>query len=117
VPLGYIGATMDFPMGLLSSKSEGLLIPLTLLLCGGVVMEILFRGLLHRALRRPLGVWALPSSTLVYAVPYLASLSPLHAVFAAAHGTLFAWGVDRTDSLAGVCLAHGLMTTTIFLAG
>lgn len=74
----------------------------------GIGEEIVFRGALLRFLSAPLGTWALPVVSLLFASVYL-SAPPAYIVFIAVVGALFGLAVVRTGHIAGVVGAHVLM--------
>jgi uncharacterized protein len=88
---------------------------LILLVSTGLLEELIFRGLLLRTATQALGAWGLAYSALLFATMQLGYRCPAHAAFAFAMGAFFACVVQRTRSLSGVTLAHGLANTLTFL--
>ena len=92
-----------------------LLPALILFVCTGLLEELIFRGLLQRAAGDTLGRWAVPYVALLFAVLHVGYQSIIDVVFVLDVGLIFGWVVERTRSLLGVTLAHGLTNTMLFL--
>ncbi len=95
--------------------------PLNLALAAGIlfvfvgfVEELVFRGLLQRALVALFGGRGLLWSAALFMAMYAGSLSPVYILFMGLVGFLFGWCVYRTRSLWGVILAHGALATGMF---
>lgn len=106
------------PAPLLPSISgpEIVLTGLVLLVGTGFVEELLFRGLMFRAACRYVRKGrALLYVNVVFAVLHITHLVPLDVFFVFLVGVYFTVVVDRTRSLLGVTLAHGLANITLYL--
>jgi len=88
---------------------------LILVVCTGLLEELIFRGLLQRAAGDTLGRWAVPYVAMLFAVLHIGYRSLLDMVFVFVVGLAFGWVVERTRSLLGVTLAHGLTNVMLFL--
>ena len=88
---------------------------LILLVMTGLLEELIFRGLLQRAARRALGRGALAYVALIFAALHIGYRSPLHLLFILSVGVYLGWVVQRTGSLLGAVLAHGLTNVALFL--
>jgi uncharacterized protein len=88
---------------------------LILLLCTGLLEELIFRGLLLRASANRLGCWGIWYTSLLFATLQIGHRSPAHFAFSFAVGAVWAWIVQRTGSLSGVALAHGLTNVVAYL--
>lgn len=88
---------------------------LILFVCTGLLEELIFRGLLQRSAGDTLGRWAVPYVAMLFAVLHVGYKSLLDVVFVLLVGLYFGWVVERTRSLLGVTLAHGLTNTMLFL--
>lgn len=88
---------------------------LILLICTGLLEEMLFRGLLQRAAMDVLGLWGIGYIAILFAVLHTGYQSLLDVIFVAIVGIFFGWIVHRTRSLLGVALAHGLTNIVLFL--
>jgi len=88
---------------------------LILLISTGLLEEMIFRGLLQQASMDVLGVWGIGYVAILFAVLHTGYQSLLDVLFVAAVGLFFGWVVNRTRSLLGVTLAHGLTNIILFL--
>ncbi len=94
------------------------LLPAFVLLAGtGFVEEFVFRGVVQRASMEALGRWGLPYVALVFAVLHLIhySTNPWDIPFVFAIALFFGWVVNKTGSLLGVTLAHGITNILLYL--
>ncbi len=85
-----------------------------LIIFGGVMEEILFRGLLQRVTSEVFGAWGMVWTSVLFALMYLGSLSAPVVVLMGLIGLFFGWCVERTGSTWGVILAHSLTLIGIF---
>jgi hypothetical protein len=88
---------------------------LNLLVFTAFLEELIFRGLMQSASAEPLkkhGLWCI---SLLFAVLYLGYNSWINLVFIFLAGVFFSLVVERTRSLVGVTLAHGLTNISLFL--
>ncbi len=94
-----------------------LLAAFVLLAGTGFVEEFIFRGVVQRASIEALGRWGLVYVALVFAVLHLIhySTNPWDIPFVFAIALFFGWVVNKTGSLLGVTLAHGLTNITLYL--
>lgn len=117
VLLGYVEYQILRPEPLTEGLSmQELWVPaLILLVCTGVSEELIFRGLLHVVSREVLGWWAIPYVAALAAVLYVGHQSTVNVAFAFGVGMLFGWIRERSGSLLGVSLAHGLTNIVLFL--
>jgi membrane protease YdiL (CAAX protease family)/LysM repeat protein len=88
---------------------------LTLLICTGVLEEIIFRGLLQEASLGPFGRFGIIYSAAVFAVLHLGYLSIIELIFVFSVAILFGYLVVKTHSLLGVSIAHGLINICLYL--
>lgn len=88
---------------------------LILMVCTGLLEELIFRGLLLRAATGSLGTWGLWYSSLLFATMQSGYRCPVHLLFAFVVGAIWAWVVRHTGSLLGVALAHGLANVVALL--
>jgi len=92
------------------------LFPAFVLLVGtGFVEEFVFRGVVQRASMEALGRWGLLYVALVFAVLHLIHHSAIDIVFVFAIALFFGWVVNKTGSLLGVTLSHGITNITLYL--
>ena len=86
-----------------------------LLIFTGFTEEVIFRGLLHHIAIDLFGRVGLFYSSALFAIMYIGSLSPTYILFIGLVGLFFGWCVDRTHSIWGVALAHGLLNIGLIL--
>jgi uncharacterized protein len=93
-----------------------MLVPsLILLIFGGFLEELIFRGLLLRAAVETVGRFAILYVSLLYAAFHLGYHSVLNLILVFMIGVFFSYAALRTRSLLGVSMAHGLINLTMFL--
>jgi uncharacterized protein len=88
---------------------------LILLLCTGLLEEMIYRGVLQRSAEEALGRRGMPFVALLFAVMHAGHGSVLNVAFALAVGLFFGAVIQRSRSLLGVALAHGLTNVVVFL--
>lgn len=88
---------------------------LILLVFTGFLEEFIFRGLMQTAAEPVLKRMGIVYVSLLFAVLHIGYRSAVDVVFVFLVGLFFARVVERTRSLAGVSLAHGLTNITLFL--
>ncbi len=88
---------------------------LVLLVCTGLLEEMIFRGLLQRTAETVLPRWGLVYVALLFAVLHIGYRSLVDVLFVLVVGLFFGRIVQRTRSLVGVTLAHGLTNIMLFL--
>ncbi len=104
------------------TTSEIVLGLIALFLGTGLVEEFIFRGVLQKSSQEALGVrWGLIYASYLFAILDIIHFSGgrwltiLDIPFVFAVGMLFGWIVNKTGSLVGVILAHGLTNTMLFV--
>jgi len=118
LPIGTLGYLILRPAPVVATNStwQALLVPaLILLVCGGFVEELIFRGVLQATAWDLLGWRAVVLVAGLSAMLSLGFLSALYTGLVFVVGVLFGWLVMRTGSLLGVSLAHGLASVTLLL--
>lgn len=95
---------------------RAIVLPALILLVGtGLLEELIFRGVLQQAAGDALGRWGMPYVALLFAALHLGYQSIADVAFVLAVGLFFGAVVQRTRSLLGVTLAHGLANVMLFL--
>jgi len=79
------------------------------------VEELIFRGVIQRALTEIVGGLAGLYVAALYAMLNMGYQSALNLLFVFAASLFFSWIVARTHNLLGVALAHGLANLGLFL--
>jgi membrane protease YdiL (CAAX protease family) len=118
LPIGTLGYLILRPASPVNYGSPwpALLVPvLVLLLFGGFLEELIFRGVLQATAWDLLGWRAVVLVAVLSAILSLGFLSVLYTMLVFAVGVLFGWLVMRTGSLLGVSLAHGLASVTLLM--
>ena len=88
---------------------------LVLLVFTGFLEEFIFRGMMQRAAVQGLGKWGLVFTAGIFAVLHIGYLSILDVLFVFVVGMFFSLVVQRTNSVWGVTLSHGLTNIALFL--
>jgi hypothetical protein len=117
VGLGYLEYLILRPEPLAATLSlESIWLPaLILLVFTGFLEELIFRGLMQRASAEPLRKLGPLYISLLFAVLHIGYQSWVDLLFVFGVGYLFSLVVERTRSIWGVTLAHGLTNITLFL--
>jgi membrane protease YdiL (CAAX protease family) len=85
---------------------------LVLLVFGGFLEELLFRGLIQTVASQLFGRGGVAFSAGATGLMYAGSLNPRYVVFSVLVAAFFGLGVRRTGSIAGATLGHGLLLLT-----
>lgn len=91
---------------------------LLLIICTGFLEELAFRGLLQYHAVRVMSKWrGILIVSAIFGVLHLGNVSPWHldCFFAGAVGFIFAIVRDKTGSIYGISVAHGIINITLFL--
>jgi uncharacterized protein len=113
VPLGLAAYAIADPEPIVSGSRVPELAggSLLLIVFSGFTEELVFRGLVQRSLVATLGpLPGLSLASVTFAATYLGTHSAGYVALVAAVGLAFGICVHRTGSLAGVGLAHGLLS-------
>jgi hypothetical protein len=92
-----------------------LLAALILLIFTGLLEEFIFRGLQQSTALPILGRYAIPFVAAVFAVLHLGYRSALDVLFVFGVALFFGWIVQRSGSILGVSLSHGLTNISLYL--
>ena len=88
---------------------------LILLVCTGFLEELIFRGLLQRATKKTLGHLSVPYVAAIFAVLHVGYKSLLDVIFVFGVALFFGYVTNKTESILGVSLSHGLTNIVLFL--
>jgi membrane protease YdiL (CAAX protease family) len=88
---------------------------LVLLIFTGFLEEIIFRGLIQRGALGTLGRYGLVYVAILFAILHLGYRSLLDVVFVFLVALFFGFVVNRTGSILGVTLSHGLTNISLYL--
>ena len=118
VPLGLAAAYLAPEAPARPAAGAGMAVHIVILvLFTGFAEELLFRGVLMRAVRDLLDRDDLLFSTFLFAVVYLGTLSVEYILFVALVGLFFGWCARKTGAIWGVALAHGLISVGVMYIG
>lgn len=117
IGLGYLEYTILTPKPLVADlRLELIWQPaLILLIFTGLLEEVIFRGLLQYTALQSLGRGGLLYQALIFAVLHMGYRSLQDVVFVFVVAMFFGWAVQRSGSILGVTLAHGLTNISLFL--
>jgi membrane protease YdiL (CAAX protease family) len=110
IPIGAAAALVFHPQPLVHDESWRTVLAgcIVVFVFGGVLEELLFRGVVQRSLDC-FGASAVVVANLLFTSTYLASGSVAVVLAAAAGGLLAGWWARRTGIVVGVAAAHGLI--------
>lgn len=95
---------------------QSILVPaLILVACTGFGEELIFRGVMQRSSMRALGRLGWIYVAVMFAVLHVGYKSVADVLFVFGVALMFGWVVEKTRSLVGVTLAHGLTNVVLFL--
>ena len=86
-----------------------------LLVCTGFTEEFIFRGVLQRAAVERLRGWGIVYISLLFATLHIGFLSWIDVAFVFVVALFFGWMVEKTGSLLGVSLSHGITNILLYL--
>jgi membrane protease YdiL (CAAX protease family) len=115
IPLGLLGFGLLRPEPLAGGASWDALIvgSVVAFVFGGILEELVFRGVVQRALADVFPAASFVWSSVLYAGTQLGEGPWAYVAFLAAVGLLFGWWVQRTGSIVGVALAHGVLALSL----
>jgi membrane protease YdiL (CAAX protease family) len=89
---------------------------LILIVCTGFLEELVFRGLLQfNALRLMSKWWGILFVAIVFGVLHVGNISLLDCLLAFSVGFVFSVVREKTGSIYGISISHGIMNTLLFL--
>lgn len=88
---------------------------LILLIFTGLLEEVIFRGMLHISAMQKLGRLGIPYVAVIFAILHLGHSSSLEVFFMFAVASIYSFLRQRTGSLVGVSLSHGLANIFLYL--
>jgi len=94
--------------------TAGLVPALSVGLATGLPEELIFRGVMQTAARPVLRGWNWIFVSMVFAVLHIGYASPLDFVFVLGVGLLYGWLFERTRSIIGVAIGHGVANIVLF---
>ncbi len=117
LPLGMLEYRILRPVPLISGWNPGefLTAALILLISTGLIEELIFRGVMQQVAMETMGKWGLVYVSAVFAALHIGHRSLTDVFFVFGVALLFGWLVQRTRSIVGVSLTHGLINIWLFL--
>lgn len=88
---------------------------LILLISTGFAEELIFRGVMQRVAVEALGRWGILYVAVLFAVLHMGYQSLADVLFVFGVALIFGWVTERTRSIIGVSLAHGITNIVLFL--
>ncbi len=117
LPLGMLEYRILRPAPLISEWNPGefLIAALILLISTGLAEELIFRGIMQQVAVEVMGRKGMVYVSAVFAVLHIGHRSLADVFFVFGVALLFGWFVQRTRSIVGVSLTHGLINIWLFL--
>ncbi|MEE9202286.1 MAG: CPBP family intramembrane glutamic endopeptidase, partial [Dehalococcoidia bacterium] len=104
------------PKPLAAAFGLGIVFPaLVLIATTGFVEELVFRGIMQRAFIEGVGRRGIIYVSVVFAVLHIGYLFAADVAFVFVVSLFFAWMRERTGSLLGISLAHGITNAVLYL--
>ena len=113
LPLGLVGFALLQPDQLAGGTWGVIAGSVVAFALGGVLVELVFRGVVQRTLADVFPSAGFIWSSMLYAGAQLGEGPWGYVAFLAAIGLLFGWWVQRTGSIVGVALAHGFLAVSL----
>jgi len=88
---------------------------LIIALTTGFVEEFIFRGILQKVAVEMFGGWGIVYVSFLFAILHIGFLSWVDVVLVFAIALFFGWIVNRTKSIFGVVLCHGIINIVLFI--
>ncbi len=116
VALGFIEFSIlrSEPLGPPPWTSAGAIASLSVGFATGFPEELVFRGVMQTATRPFLGRWNWVYVSAIFAVLHLGYQSYIDVVFVFAVGLVYGWVFERTRSIIGVSIGHGVANIVLF---
>ncbi len=117
LPLGIATFFILRPRPLLAvfNWRDAIIAAAILLIFTGFTEELIFRGLLQQLTGEVYGRASVLCSSILFVIMYTRSPSFGYLLFIGLLGLFFGWCVNRTGSIWGVILAHGILNIALFL--
>ncbi len=117
IPFGIAEFFILPPSPLVDSLAWGALaLPsLILLVFTGFTEEVTFRGVMQRSANEVLGRWGWVYIAVLFATLHTGYLLVAEVAFVLVVGLFFGWVVQKTGSLLGVTLSHGITNIVLYL--
>ena len=116
IPIGLVEYAILRPVsqGGFPWTLAGIAPALSVFLFTGFPEELIFRGILQTATRPILGSWNWIYASLVFAALHIGYRSPVDLLFVFGVGLLYGWVFERSRSIVGTSIGHGVANVTLF---
>ncbi|MFO8010130.1 MAG: CPBP family intramembrane glutamic endopeptidase [Dehalococcoidia bacterium] len=117
-PLGIAEFYISRPGPLLSEITlQSMIAPvLIMIVCTGLIEEIIFRGFVQHNANRVFGAWiGIPVTSILFGLLHIGNMNLGSVLFAFGVGLMYSLWVRRTGSIFGVSLSHGILNSMLFL--
>lgn len=81
----------------------------------GLMEELVFRGIMQKTSQELLGAIAIPLVALIFAILHIGYQSWSDFFFVFGVSLFYGWAVQRTGSILGVTISHGLINSMLFI--
>lgn len=116
IGLGYVDYLILRPEPLVGDRWGLIWLPaLILLVFTGFLEEVIYRGLMQHTAVKYMGRSGILYTAAVFAVLHIGHRSVLNMIFVFGVALFFGYVTQRTGSILGVALCHGLMNIAMFL--
>ena len=116
IPFGIQEYHILKPGIMVELRLEALLVPaLIMIVCTGFLEELAFRGLMQYHATRTMGFPGIILVSVLFGVLHIGNLTVLDVLLAGTVGFIFSIVVQKTGSLYGVSISHGVINIMLFL--
>ena len=127
LPLEFVAILFAFPFGILEyyvlkpgilvePRLEALIVPvLIMVVCTGFLEELAFRGLMQYHATRTMGFAGIIFISVLFGSLHIGNLTLFDVLLAGSVGFIYSLVVQKTGSLYGVSISHGIINTILFL--
>lgn len=117
IPLGFLEYVILQPPPLVAGLDlQTTWFPIVVIFIStGLMEELVFRGVMQHTALPVLSRWAIPIVALVFAILHIGYQSWVDFGFVLGVGLLYGYLVQRTGSILGVTISHGLINSMLFV--
>jgi membrane protease YdiL (CAAX protease family) len=116
VPVGILEYYILKPGILVEPRLEALIVPvLIMVVCTGFLEELAFRGLMQYHATRTMGFAGILIISALFGALHIGNLTIFDVLLAGGIGFIYSLVVQKTGSVYGVSISHGIINTTLFL--
>jgi membrane protease YdiL (CAAX protease family) len=116
VPVGVLEYYILKPGILVEPRLEALIVPvLIMVVCTGFLEELAFRGLMQYHATRTMGFAGIIFISALFGALHIGNLTIFDVLLAGSIGFIYSLVVQKTGSVYGVSISHGIINTILFL--